>query len=531
MAALALPFATPRLRRVPVVTAGLAALVTGAVLLSPAYLVLRAASEGSAIWTALTDSTTVAALLRTLLLTITVTATCVVIGVPLAWLTVRTDLPLRGLLSVLLALPLAVPTFVGAYIVVSALGPGGLLQDLLEPLGVDSLPSIYGFEGAWFTISILSYPYIYLSVRAALLRVDPALEEAARSIGKDARTTFLRVNLPQLRPATAAGAILVSLYVLSEFGAVSMLRYDTLTPLVYIQYTTRFDRSFAAILGLPLIALALLFVAIDSMTRGRARYHARGQQRPPRILKLGAWRWPAFGLCASVTALGIGMPVAVIVYWLVRGLSAGQTTSFLLEAVLNSTRAAAFAAVVAVAAALPVALLSARHSGWVSGLVEKITYTGQALPGITIALSLVFFAANYATPFYQTLGLLVFAYVVRFLPEAVGACRSAILQVNPNTEEAARSLGAGPSRVLFRITVPQIVPGMSVGALLVALTAMKELPITLLLSPIGFDTLATQIWSATSEAFFTRAALPSLILVLLSGVAVFLMLRRERLGE
>jgi iron(III) transport system permease protein len=529
--ALALPLSGTRLRRAPVVTAGLATLVTAAVLLSPAYLVLRAAGEGSDIWGALTSSTTIDALLRTVFLATTVTATCAAIAVPLAWLTVRTDLPLRGLWSVLLALPLAVPTFVGAYIVVSALGSGGLLQDLLEPFGVERLPSIYGFKGAWFTISILSYPYIYLTVRAALFRVDPALEEAARSIGKDARVTFLRVNLPQLRPAIAAGALLVALYALSEFGAVSMLRYDTLTPLVYIQYTTRFDRSFAAILGLPLIALAILFVAIDSLTRGEARYHTRGQQRPPRILKLGVWRWPAFGFCTLITTLGIGMPVAVIVYWLVRGLSAGQTTDFLLEAVVNSTRASVMAAVVAVAAALPVALLSARHGGWGSGLVEKLTYSGQALPGITIALSLVFFAANYASPVYQTLGLLVFAYVVRFLPEAVGACRSSIVQVNPNTEEAARSLGASPSRVFFRVTAPQIIPGMSAGALLVALTAMKELPITLLLSPIGFDTLATQIWSATSEAFFTKAALPSLILVTLSGVAVFLMLRRERLDE
>ena len=119
-----------------------------------------------------------------------------------------------------------------------------------------------------------------------------------------------------------------------------------------------------------------------------------------------------------------------------------------------------------------------------------------------------FFAAHYLTSLYQTLGLLVFAYMVRFLPEALGAARTALLQVNPNTEEAARSLGAGPARVFARVTAPQILPGISAGALLVFLTAMKELPITLLLSPIGFDTLATQIWSTTSEAFFTRAALP-----------------------
>jgi iron(III) transport system permease protein len=162
-------------------------------------------------------------------------------------------------------------------------------------------------------------------------------------------------------------------------------------------------------------------------------------------------------------------------------------------------------------------------------LADRVAYLGQALPGITVALSLVFFAANYANPVYQTLGLLVFAYAVRFLPEALGACRAALLQVNPHTEEAARVLGAGRLRVFSRITGPQILPGMSAGGLLVFITVMKELQITLLLSPIGFDTLATQRWSASREAFFTQAALPAMLLVAVSALAVLVMLRRERM--
>ena len=518
-----------RLSRQPLVLIGLAAIVAAAVLMPPVYLGWRA-SESSAIWQQLTDESTLRALWRTVLLTVTVTVTCIAVSVPLAWLTGRTDLPLRRFWTVVLALPLAVPTFVGGFVVVSALGPGGLLQDLLEPLGVDRLPSIFGLPGAWFVVSIFSYPYIFIQVRASFARLDPSMEEVSRSLGKGAWETFRRVNLPQMRPAIAAGALLVALYAISEFGAVSMLRYDTLTPLVYLQYTTSFDRASAAVLGLPLIALAIGILAIDSLTRGRAHYYSRAQRSPARLLPLGRWRWPAFAFCAFIAALGLGLPVAVVLYWLVRGLSAEGTTSFLLEAAINSTHASALAAIVAALACLPVAYLSVRHPGWSSGVLEKASYAGQALPAITIALALVFFASNYVTGLYQTVWILLFAYAIRFLPVAMGAIRSSLMQVNPNTEEAARSLGSGPLRTFTRITAPQTFPGVSAAMLLVFLTAMKELPITILLSPIGFDTLATEIWNSTSEAFFTRAALPSLILLLISAFAVMLMLRRERLS-
>jgi iron(III) transport system permease protein len=505
----------------------LAALVTAAVLLSPAYLILRAAESSDTIWSALTAETTLRALYRTIWLTFTVTLACILIAVPAAWLTLRTDLPLRSFWTVTLALPLAIPSFVGGFITVSALGPGGMLQDVLSPLGVERLPSLYGFKGAWLTLTFLSYPYVYLTVRAALRRADPALEEAARSLGKPPWHTFLHVNLPQLRPGIAAGALLLSLYVLSEFGAVSMLRYDTLTPIVYIQYTSSFDRSAAAVLGLPLIFLTVAFLAIESLTRSRARYHTTSQPRPARMLRLGAWRWPALLFCSFVSFIGIGMPVVVVLYWLFKGLDSGESTAFLSEAVINSARASVFAAGLAVIASLPIALLSVHHRGPVSSAFEKLAYLGQSLPGITIALALVFFSANFLTPLYQTIMLLVFAYAIRFLPEALGATRAAMLQVNPHTEEAARSLGAGPLRVFGWVTAPQILPGMSAGALLVFLTAMKELPITLLLSPIGFDTLATQVWSSTTQAFFTEAALPALLLIAVSAVAVLLLLRRE----
>lgn len=504
-------------------------MVTAAVLLPPVYLVLRASERGSGIIDILREDSVVDATVRTVVLMVAVTATCIALAVPAAWLTVRTDLPGRRVWTVLLALPLAIPSFIGGFVTVSAFGPGGMLQDLLEPFGVERIPSLYGFKGAWLTLSFFSYPYIFLTVHAALRRADPSLEEASRSLGKGSWQTFFRVNLPQLRPAIAAGAILVALYVLSEFGAVSMLRYDTLTPLAYLQYTTSFDRNSAAVLGLPLLALATMLLLAESLSRGRARYHASGQQRPPTTLRLGWWKWPAFAACSLVVALGIGAPVFVLVYWLVKGLSEGESTSFLAEAAWHSIQASGLAAGLAVLGALPLAMLTVRHPSAGSRALEKAAYLGQSLPGITVALALVYFAANYGRDLYQTLGLLVFAYAVRFLPEALGAARTSLLQVNPHTEEVARGLGAGETRVFWRITLPQIAPGLSAGGVLAFLTAMKELQVTLLLSPIGYDTLATRIWASSREAFFTQAALPALMLVTLAGASVLLMLRRERI--
>ena len=185
---------------------------------------------------------------------------------------------------------------------------------------------------------------------------------------------------------------------------------------------------------------------------------------------------------------------------------------------LNSVYASGLGALVAVAAAVPVVLFTLRFPGRLSWIVERLAYTGFALPGIAVALALIFFGARFATPLYQTLGLLVFAYVVLFFPQAMGALRSTYMQVSPRLSEAALSLGHRPLSIVIRISLPLMVPGMLAGGALVFLTAMKELPATLLLSPIGYGTLATSIWSAAEEAFFAQAAVPALLLVAVSAV-------------
>ncbi len=510
---------------------GPAALVMAAMVLPLAYLVVRSLEEG---WSELAgvalDGETIAVLGRSALLAVVVTGASVVIAVPLAWLTSRTDLPGGQAWSVLAALPLVIPSYVGGFVLVSALGPRGMLQGALEPLGVERLPEIYGFPGAALALTLFSYPYVFLTVRSALRGMDSALEEAARSLGDGAWTIFFRVTLPQIRPAIVAGSLLVALYVLSDFGAVSLLQYDSFSREIYIQYRSAFDRTPAAILALMLVALTATILFLESRTRGRGRYHrsAAGAVRPGTTVALGRWQGPALLFCGGVVALALAAPVGVLSFWLVRGLVEGEPLRPLWTSAWNSVYASGLAAGVVALAALPVAVLTVRFPGGLSGLVERMTYLGYALPGIVLALALVFFGANYAPWAYQTLGLLIFAYAVHFLPQAVGATRAALLQVNPSVEEAARGLGRGPASVIATVTAPLASSGILAGCALVFLTTMKELPATLLLSPTGFETLATRIWSATTSAFFARAAAPALLLILLSAVPMYVLVIRER---
>ncbi|HUH16871.1 MAG TPA: iron ABC transporter permease [Methylomirabilota bacterium] len=522
--------APPRPAAPPAWLAAAGILVGLLCLLPIAYLVILAASSGEEAISLALRERTLAVLGRTVLLAGTVTAASVLIGVPVAWLTTRSDLPGRRWWLLLGILPLVVPSYVGGYAVVAAFGPRGALQALLEPLGVTRLPELYGFPGAALALTLFSFPYVVLSVRGALLRLDPAFEEVSRSLGRGPWRTFWAVTLPQLRPAITAGALLVALYSLSDFGAVSLLQFDSFTRAIYVQYRASFDPTLAAVLALFLVACTAALLLAEARLRGRARYHRSGggTARTARVVRLGAWRWPALTFVSAVVGLAVLVPIGTIAFWLVRGLVAGEAFAFVLDATFNSVLASGLAAVLAVLVSIPVAVLTVRHRGLVGSLVERATYAGFALPGIVIGLAFVFVAARYLPWAYQTLPLLLVAYLVRFAPEAVGLTRASLLQVSPRIEEVARTLGRTPGAVLRDVTLPVMRPGLMAGGALVFLTAMKELPTTILLAPTGFDTLAVRIWSATSEGFFARAAAPALLMMVVAAVSLSVVLRSEQ---
>src|SRR5215210_2047492 len=495
------------------------------------YLVARTLDAGENGWRFLLRSRTLEVVLNTAALAGAVAISTIAIGVPLAWLTSRTDLPGRAFWSAAASLPLVIPSYIGAVVMVAAFGPRGMLQSALAPLGVERLPSIYGFTGSWLTLTLFTYPYVYLTVRAALRNLDPSLEEAARCLGYGPWRTFLAVTLPQLRPAAAAGAVLTVLYTLGDFGVVTLLRYDAFTRAIYVQYRSAMDRSSAALLALLLVAISITVLVVELRARGTAKIHrlGSGASRRGRPVALGHAWIPAVLFCALVVGFALVLPMTVLIMWLLRSIAAGAHFSGLGTAAIHSLTLGGWTALIATVCALPVAILVVRFPGSGARSVERLAYLGYALPGLVVALAFVAFGAG--TPFYQTLVMLVAACVVRFLPEAISSTRAALLQVSPRLEEAARGLGRSQVGAVASVTIPLARSGILAGAALVLLTAMKELPATLLLSPTGWDTLAVKVWTDANNAAYGQAAAPALILIAAAALPMLLLAPRDRIRE
>jgi iron(III) transport system permease protein len=506
------------------------AVLVALLLLAPlVWVVLEAASvDGARAVDILTNPDTLEVVVNSLILAGAVTAGSILLGVPLAVLTAQTDLPLRRVWTVLIALPLVVPSYIGAFAFVSAFGPRGVLQGILAPLGIAELPAIYGLLGTAVVLTLFSYPYVFLTTRAALLSVDGSVLEAARTLNHDRLAAFRRVILPQIKPGVAAGALLVALYTLSDFGTPRIMQYRVFTTMIY-QETTAFNVGFAALLSLVLLGLTVLVLAWESrINASREGAHVGGGGPRPGRISLGAWRWPCLAGLAAVVGLALAVPLGILVMWLFRPAPGAGGMAFDLAFAWNSLWVAGAAALASILLGLPIAYLSARSNSRLGSLPERATYVGYAMPGVVLGLALVVIGLRFAGPLYGSLALLVFAYVVRFIPQAVGVVESSILGVDPKHVEAARSMGDTSLLSFVRVTLPQIAPGVAAGGALVFLTTMKELPATLILRPVGFETLVTYIWQVQDAAAYGRAAVPALLLVAVSALSLLVILGRER---
>ena len=518
-------------RRVSRTTLAAAALVAAAAALPAVYLVIRGFEDGILDGLrVLLAPRTLGLLLRTLLLATLTAAASIALGVPLAVLVARLDVPMRRTLTVLLALPLVVPSYIAAYALIAFAGPRGILSDVFGM----ALPSIYGLLGATLVITLTTYPLVFLAVRSALLGLDASLEEASLMLGATRLETFRRVTWPAVRPAASAGGLLVALYAIHDFGAVSLLRYDTFARAIFVAYQGSFDRTRAALYAIALVVLAVgaTRLEIASRTRGSiARVHGSAPRASALHRPAPAGRRLAVAGSLVVVACALVLPFGVLVYWALRSARTAVPFSAHIDALRGTITVTLLAAIATVAAAWPIARLAGRVRGVTSRLVEGVSNIGYALPGVVVALSLVFLTTRLARPLYQTLGLLAVAYVILFLPQATAAMRTSVEQVPVSREEASRMLGAGRFETTRRIVFPLVAPSAAAAAALVFLTAAKELPATMLLSPPGFRTLSMRVYSETASARFDLAAVPALLLLLVSSVPLAVLLTRGRFRE
>lgn len=499
-----------------------AALVVVGVIVPLVYLVLRAfEADLTQVSDLVLRLRTLRLLGNTLALTVGVLVAGTVLAFPLAWLTTRTDLRAKSLFTLVGVLPLSVPGYVMAYVLLAATGAYGTLTQTFGLI----IPRISGYTGALIALSLYTFPYLFLNLRAALGGLDPALEESAQSLGYTPRQVLFRVILPQLRPAFYAGALLVALHVLGDFGVVSLMRFETFSYALYLQYNASYDRIYAAWLALMLLALTASVLFLEArLLRGLLLHRTgTGARRASRALPLGPWRVPAYSFVGLLALVAIGIPVLTVAFWSAK--AAASQWADLGEALWHSVSASAPAALLAAALALPLTYMSIRRTSPVTRGLERIAYLGYATPPLAFALALIFFTLKTAPVLYQTMALLVIAYTLHFLAEAIGPVRTALYQAPPRLEETARALGRSPLRAFFAATFPLLRKGLLVSVGFVFLSAMKELPLTFLLSPIGFETLALNVWGFTSEALFGQAAPFALAIILFSTGFVGLLLR------
>ncbi|MGE8435787.1 MAG: ABC transporter permease [Pseudomonas palmensis] len=452
---------------------------------------------------------------NTLLLMAGVTVACAVVGLALAWLLERSDLRGRRLWGVILCLPFAVPAFVSGFTWVSL------------------SPRFEGLGGAILVMALSKYPLVFLPVAATLRNLDTSLEESARTLGYNRWGVFRRVTLPLLWPSILGGSLLIALHMLVEFGALSILGLQTFTTAIYQQFELEFSNANAAMLSAVLLFMCLLLLWFELRVRGKARHVRIGQgvARRAKPIRLGGWSVLGQLSCLLLAVLGSGIPLGMLGYWLSVGSSAAFPVADISRALFSSLSLALGGAGVSLLLALPVSFLVVRYKGRLAIWAERLPYLLHALPGLVIALTLVYFALHYVPALYQTTGLLLLAYALLFLPLAQAPVRTALTKAAPQLEEAARTLGATPFKAFCKVTLPIIFPALAAAFALVFLDAMKELTATLLLSPTGMTTLATEVWAHTANVEFAAAAPYAALLIVVSGLPVYLLTTRMYLNR
>jgi len=437
---------------------------------------------------------------------------CALVGVAAAWLVERTRLAGSRAFAILLVVPLAIPAFVNSYGWVSA------------------VPSLNGLWSGVLVAGLSYFPLVYLPTVVALRRLDPAVEESARSLGVAPLGVFLRVVLPQLRLPILGGSLIIGLHLLSEYGAFALIRFDTFTTAIVEQFRSTFNGPAANALAGVLVLCCLFLLVGESGARGGARYAriGAGSARLAERSRLGAWALAAYLFLGLLVLLSVAVPVASVGRWLISGGLAAWSDRYLLTALGQTIGYGIVGALVTCLLAFPIALLAVRFPGRTARILESINYVTSSLPGLVTALAFVTVAIRLVPALYQSAALVIVVYLLMFLPRAIVNLRSGLAQVPPNLEEAARSLGRRPLLAFATVTLRFVMPSALAGAALVFLGIVTELTSTLLLAPNGTRTLAIQFWSRVNDIDYAGAAPYATLMILLSLPVTYLLFARSR---
>jgi len=475
------------------------------------YLFIRAAQKpfGQTI-DLLFREKTLRVLGTTAILVLAVVVLTLLIGVTLASALHFIRLPFRSLLIIPTVLPLAIPSYVFTY------------------TWIAFIPGFSGTFAAIFILTLSTLPYVILATLAGLRSVDESQIEVARSLGLTNTEIFLRVVLPQIKGYISAGVLLTALYTLSDFGAVSLLNVESLTVTIQNLYRASYDRGAAAVIALVLIAFSTIVVIIDDRVKNRAKAGeaVKAPTSKQVLIEIKGTRFFTLLLLAALFILSIVIPFYVLITRFLDNRVA-IIWSDLLSASLSTLLVAAIGAMIALVLAAPLGILLSGRSDKFNRFAQRIITIGHGLPGVVVGLALVSVGSKLGV-IYQSIFFLGFAYALLFLAKLVASINASLARVPSGVKDVATSLGANPWAVIKKVVAPIAAPGISLGTILVFLTAMKELPVTLMLRPTGFETLATEIWSSAAINRFNEAAPYALILVLIAALPTFLISRPDK---
>ena len=551
--ALALP-AVPRLRR-DGSGAGLGGwrlmlYLAAALCLLPVAALAWVAVQGSeGLWSHLAQHVLPRAALNTMILLGGVGMLSGAIGVGSAWLVSAYRFPGRDLMGWMLLLPLAVPTYIAAYAYIDLLHPLGPLQGGLRwLLGYDGprdwrLPDMRGIGLAIVLLSLVLYPYVYLTCRALFSTQSAGLIEAGRMLGLGRRAVFWRLVLPMARPALAVGVALVLLETLNDIGASEFLGVQTLTVAIHTTWVTRGDLAGAAQIALALLALVLLLIALERHGRRRQRFAGAGQRlRAIQPERLRGRRAVLAGLLTFLPVLlGFILPALHLAWQAVQRLVEGHRPSAALVAAMGNTlKVGLLATLVVVAIGLVLAwalrVAQQRRAFSRAQIAFRVSTLGYALPGTVLAIGLLTVFGAIDALFGRALMMgsvsaLVIAYTLRFLAISAGTLDAGFARVPASLDQAAASLGEGGWGRLWRVHLPMLRPAIAAAALLVLVDAMKELPATLMLRPLNFETLSTWLYAEAARGTYEEGALAGLLIVAVGLLPVVWLARKGLDGQ